>query len=112
MSIHMQKRIHLCFLTKEHPWAFALGATVIPEQSLYVHNGFGISHVVLLRNHGAFLINHDHGVRKRHAAAQEAVQAAQKHADRAQVQTPSILTRGALRRIRVTERNLSSSEKA
>lgn len=49
-----------------------------PEESLDVDNGLGISHIVLLCNHGALLVNHYHGVGKSDSTSQQTVQTAER----------------------------------
>lgn len=44
-----------------------------PEQGLDIDYGLCISHVVLLCNHGALLINHNHGVGESHSTSQQTV---------------------------------------
>lgn len=48
----------------------------LPEERLNINNGLGISHVILLSDHGAFFVHHNHGVSKRHATTQKTVQTA------------------------------------
>lgn len=45
-----------------------------PEEGLDVDDGLCISHVVLLCNHGALLVDHHHGVGESHSTSKQTVQ--------------------------------------
>lgn len=45
-----------------------------PEEGLYVDDGLGVSHVVLLCDHGALLVHHHHGVGESNSTAKQTVQ--------------------------------------
>lgn len=49
-----------------------------PEEGLDVDDGLCVGHVVFLCDHGALLVDHHHGVRERHSASQQTVQAERK----------------------------------
>lgn len=52
----------------------ALWSESTPEKCLDINDSLCISHVVLLCNHRALLVNHNHRVGKCHSASQQAIQ--------------------------------------